>query len=145
MSETIFNAGLTRSTIHQYVAIYNANLATYRQTVLIAFQQVEDFLSSTHLYSQQIIQERQAVAAAQQSLDLEMGRYQTGIDPYIDVVQLQTTLLTDQSTLTTLEIENMTSAVALIEALGGGWDTTQLPTPAQVTVKPTKVETQIQH
>jgi NodT family efflux transporter outer membrane factor (OMF) lipoprotein len=143
-SQIVYNGGLTRATINQFIATYNADLAAYRETVLTAFQQVEDNLSSTHLYSQQIIQQKQAVADSQQALDLEVGRYQTGIDPYIDVVTLQGTLLTNQSTLASLQVLQMTSAVALIEALGGGWDTSQLPTTGQVTAKPTKAETQIQ-
>jgi NodT family efflux transporter outer membrane factor (OMF) lipoprotein len=145
VSETIFNAGLTRATINQFIATYNSDLAAYRETTLTAFQQVEDNLSATHLYSRQITQQRMAVDASQQALDLELGRYQTGIDPYLDVVTLQGTLLTNQSTLASLQVLQMTSAVALIEALGGGWDTSQLPTAAQVTAKPTKAETQIQH
>lgn len=130
--------------MNQYVATYNADLAGYRQTVLTAFQQVEDSLSQVRLLSQQIEQQRHVVASAQLALNLELGRYQTGIDPYIDVVTLQTTVLTDQQTLATLQIEQMTGAVQLVEALGGGWDTSQLPSPAQVTQKPTKAETTIQ-
>ena len=67
-----------------------------------------------------------------------MGRYQTGIDPYIDVVTLQNTVFSNQQTLTSLQINQMTSAVLLVEALGGGWDTSQLPTPAQTAAKPSK-------
>jgi len=144
VSETIYDGGLRRATVNQYVATYNADLATYRQTVLTAFQQVEDTLAQVRLLSQQIEQQRRVVASAQVALNLELGRYQTGIDPYIDVVTLQTTLLADQQTLATLQVEQMTGAVELVEALGGGWDTSQLPTPAQVTQKPTKAETKIQ-
>src|SRR5580658_8724748 len=134
-SQPIFNAAL-KADLHQFVAIYNADVASYRQTVLTAFQQVEDSLSQTRILSQQIEQQRAAVASAQASLDLEMGRYETGIDPYIDVVTLQNTLLTDQQTLYSLQIEQMTGAVELVQALGGGWDVSQLPTPSQVTAEP---------
>jgi NodT family efflux transporter outer membrane factor (OMF) lipoprotein len=143
ISQPIFNAALSAA-LHQYVAIYNADVASYRQTVLTAFQQVEDYLAQTRILSQQIQQQRAAVASAQQSLDLEMGRYQTGIDPYIDVITLQNTVLSNQQTLTSLQINQMTSAVLLVEALGGGWDTSQLPTPAQVTAKPSKADTTLQ-
>ncbi len=142
-SQPIFNAALSAE-LHQYVAIYNADVASYRQTVLTAFQQVEDYLAETRILSQQIQQQRTAVASAQAALDLEMGRYQTGIDPYIDVVTLQNTLFSNQQTLTSLQIEQMTGAVQLVEALGGGWDTSQLPTPSQVTAKPSKADTKIQ-
>lgn len=142
-SQPIFNAALS-SALHQYVAIYNADVASYRQTVLTAFQQVEDYLAETRILSQQIEQQRAAVASAQQSLDLEMGRYETGIDPYINVVTLQNTVFSNQQTLTSLQINQMTSAVLLVEALGGGWDTSQLPTPAQVSAKPSKADTRLQ-
>jgi NodT family efflux transporter outer membrane factor (OMF) lipoprotein len=142
-SQPIFNAALS-SALHQEVAIYNADVASYRQTVLTAFQQVEDNLAQTRILSQQIQQQRAVVASAQAALDLEMGRYETGIDPYIDVVNLQNTVFTNQQTLTSLQINQMTSAVLLVEALGGGWDTSQLPTPAQVTAAPSKADTKIQ-
>jgi NodT family efflux transporter outer membrane factor (OMF) lipoprotein len=142
-SQPLYNAALS-SALHQFVAVYNADVANYRQTVLSAFQQVEDNLAQTRILSQQIQQQRAVVASAQKSLDLEMGRYETGIDPYINVVTLQNTVFTNQQTLTSLQINQMTSAVLLVEALGGGWDTSQLPTPAQVTAKPSKADTRLQ-
>jgi NodT family efflux transporter outer membrane factor (OMF) lipoprotein len=142
-SQPIFNAAL-KADLHQFVAIYNADVATYRQTTLVAFQQVEDFLSQTRILSQQIQQQRAAVASAQASLDLEMGRYETGIDPYIDVVTLQNTVFSNQQTVYSLQIEQMTGAVQLVQALGGGWDTSQLPTPKQVSQAPSKADTQLQ-
>ena len=143
--ETIFDAGLRRATVQQYVATYNADLASYRQTVLTAFQQVEDSLAEVRILSQQIQQEQQAVDSAGIYLKLEQARYETGIDPYVDVLIAQTTLLADQQTLNNLQVEEMTSAVALVEALGGGWDSSQLPSPAQVTQKPASTETSIEH
>ncbi len=142
-SQPIFNAAL-KSELHQYVAIYNADVASYRQTVLTAFQQVEDYLAQTRILSQQIQQQRAAVASAQASLDLEMGRYETGIDPYIDVVTLQNTVFSNQQTVYSLQIEQMTGAVQLVQALGGGWDASQLPTPEQVSQAPSKADTQLQ-
>jgi NodT family efflux transporter outer membrane factor (OMF) lipoprotein len=135
ISQTIFNGGLYRAELHQYVATYNADVATYRQTVLTAFQQVEDNLSGTRIYSQQLLSQQAAVNDAQKLLDLEVGRYETGIDPYIDVLTAQTTLLSDQQALVTDHIDIMVSAVNLIESLGGGWDISQLPTPSQVSQK----------
>jgi len=145
LSETIFDAGLRRATVQQYVATYNADLAGYRQTVLTAFQQVEDSLAEVRILSKEIQQEQQAVNSAQTFLKLEQGRYDTGIDPYIDVLIAQTTLLSNQQTLNNLQVEQMTAAVALVEALGGGWDRSQLPTPQQVTEKPPKTDTTIEH
>jgi outer membrane protein TolC len=94
--------------------------------------------------SQQVQQQAQAVQSSQIYLKLEMGRYETGIDPYLNVVIAQTTLLTNQLSLATSQVSGMTAAVQLITALGGGWDRSQLPTPMQVTQKPAKAETTIE-
>jgi len=143
-SETIYDAGLRRATVNQYIETYNADVASYRQTVLTAFQQVEDNLAAVRIDTQQFLQVQQAQQSAQQYVDLEMGRYETGIDPYVDVVTAQLTLLADQQTLVTLKTSQMTASVQLIEALGGGWDKTQLPTPADVSKKLTPGEVAIQ-
>ena len=144
ISETVFDAGLRRATIDQYVAIYNADVASYRQTVLTAFQQVEDDLAATRLLWQEIEHQGAAVDAAQKAFDLEKGRYETGLDPYLNLLTTQTTLLASQQTLLNLHVQQMTSAVLLVEALGGGWDVSQLPTAQQVTQKPSQNERTIQ-
>ena len=136
VSETVFDAGLRGATVRQNVATYNADLAAYRQSVLTSFQQVEDGLAQVRILSKQLIQQRQAEQSAQEFLKLEMGRYETGIDPYVDVVTAQTTLLSDQQAVITVRIQEMMGAVALIKALGGGWDSSQLPTPSQVGKRP---------
>jgi NodT family efflux transporter outer membrane factor (OMF) lipoprotein len=143
-SETIFDAGLRTATVHQFIATYNADLATYRQTVLTGFQQVEDALAEIRLFSKQIREQRDAEKSGEEFLTLEMARFQTGIDPYVDVVTAQTTLLTDQQNVITVQVLQMTSAVSLIEALGGGWDVSELPTPSQVSKWPTHEESAIQ-
>ena len=143
-SQLIFDGGLYRAELHQYEATYNADLATYRQTVLTAFQQVEDAMVATRVYSQQIIKQDVAVKSSQEFLDLEIQRYNTGVDPYVDVVTAQTTLLGNQVTLNTLQVEEMISAVQLVQYLGGGWDRSQLPTPAQVTAKVPSADYRIQ-
>ncbi len=131
-SQVVFDGGLYRAQLHQYQAIYNTDLANYRQTVLTAFQQVEDSLSATRIYSQQILSQDEAVKAAQQFLDLEMERYRMGVDPFVTVVVAQTALLNNQVTLNTLRVQQMLSTVQLVQALGGGWDQSQLPTAKQV-------------
>ena len=145
ISETVYDGGLRRATVNQYIATYNADLAAYRQSVLIAFQQVEDALAAVRIFSQQVRFQQEAVDSSKMFLKLELGRYETGIDPYIDVIIAQTTLLSNQQSLTNLQVQEMTASVQLIESLGGGWDRSQLPTPAQVTQKPSKSETKIQH
>lgn len=134
-SQVIFDGGLYRAELHQYEAAYNADLAAYRQTSLTAFQQVEDALAGTHVYSQQILHQQDAVKSAQEFLDLETQRYNMGVDPYVDVVTAQTTLLGDQQTLNSLQVSEMMQAVELVQALGGGWDRSQLPAPSQVGAK----------
>ena len=143
-SQTIFDGGLYRADLHQYVATYNADLSNYRQTVLTAFQQVEDSLAATRIYSKQILQEQEAVKSAQEYLTLELDRYHIGVDPYVDVVLAQNTVLGDQETLNALQVEEMTSTVQLVQALGGGWDRSQLPAPSQVGAKTSNADYQIQ-
>ena len=144
VSETVFDGGLRRATVRQYISTYNADVASYRQTVLTAFQQVEDDLSNLRIGSQQIAQQREAQVSAEQYVQLALDRYKLGLDPYSNVVIAQTTLLSDQQTVATLEIQQMTYAVSLVQALGGGWDKSQLPTPAQVTTKLTKADAVLQ-
>ncbi len=137
VSETLFDGGLRRATLQQYWATYRANVAAYRQTVLTAFQQVEDYLATVRIVSQQIMQQTAAVEAARRFLAYALARYQTGIDPYLNVITAQTTLLSDELTLVTLRVTEMTAAVQLVQALGGGWDVSQLPSPAEVTKRRT--------
>jgi NodT family efflux transporter outer membrane factor (OMF) lipoprotein len=144
LSQPLFDAGLRRATVQQDVALYNADLAAYRQTVLNAFQQVEDGLAEVRILSQQIAQEQQAVKFAEDFLQIEETRYRMGIDPYLSVLVAQTTLLQNMQALNALQVQEMTSAVALVEALGGGWDRSQLPNAGQVTKKPDRADTAIQ-
>jgi len=131
-AETIFDAGLRKATVAQYTATYNADVATYRQTVLTAFQQTEDYIATLRVTSQQIQQEDTAVKSAQRYLKIAQARYETGLDPYLNVMSAQTTLLSNQQAQVTLRVDEMTAAVELVQALGGGWDTTQLPAAATV-------------
>jgi len=135
-SETVFDAGLRRAQVQQYEATYRADLAAYRQTVLTAFQQVEDALSGMRILSEQVQQQQRAVQASRRALDLELIRYQEGLDPYINVVTEQNLLLSAQETMAQIEVQRATTSVQLIQALGGGWQRGQLPTDKQVTQKP---------
>lgn len=132
-SEIIFDAGLRKATVAQYTATYNADVANYRETVLTAFQEVEDYVATLRVTSQQIQQEDTAVKSAQRYLDIATSRYETGLDPYLNVISAETTLLNDQQTQVTLRMSEMTAAVQLVQALGGGWDVTQLPAASKVT------------
>ena len=96
------------------------------------------------ILSHQLEQQLEAEKSAQHYVDIEMTRYKTGIDPYVDVVQAQTTLLTDQATVATLRTQEMTASVQLIQALGGGWQSSDLPTPAQVSTPLSRADVTIQ-
>jgi NodT family efflux transporter outer membrane factor (OMF) lipoprotein len=132
LAETVFDAGLRKATVQQYRAAYDQTVANYRQTVLTAFQQVEDNLSALRILSLEIQQQDTAVTSATRNLTLATDRYRLGIDPYLNVITAQTTLLTNQQTAVNLREQQMTSSVQLIEALGGGWDTSKLPSGGQI-------------
>jgi NodT family efflux transporter outer membrane factor (OMF) lipoprotein len=134
ISETIFDGGLRSATVAQYRAAYDQSVATYRQTVLTAFQQVEDNLASLRILSQEIQQQDQAVASSLHYVNIATDRYKLGLDPYLDVITAQTSLLSNQQTDVTLRLQQLTASVQLIEALGGGWDASQLPTSGDIRI-----------
>jgi NodT family efflux transporter outer membrane factor (OMF) lipoprotein len=135
LAETLFDAGLRRATVQQFQATYDQTVASYRQTVLTAFQQVEDNLSTLRILSQEIQQQDTAVTSAQRNLQVANDRYRAGIDPNLNVISAQTILLGNQQTAVNLRREQMTAGVQLIEALGGGWDTSHLPSPQDISSK----------
>jgi len=116
---------LRRAVTEQARAIYQGTVANYRQTVLTAFQEVEDNLSTLRILSQELRQQNAAVAASQGYLKFANTRYQSGLDGYLNVMTAQTTLLTNQRTALNLEMAQLTASVQLIKALGGGWDDSQ--------------------
>jgi NodT family efflux transporter outer membrane factor (OMF) lipoprotein len=132
VSETIYDGGLRRSTVEQFRALYDQSVANYRNTVLTAFQQVEDNLSSLRILSIEVQQQDDAVKAATRGLTLATDRYRLGIDPYLNVITAQTSLLSNQTTAVNLRIQQIVSSVQLVEAVGGGWDASTLPTSHQI-------------
>ncbi len=136
LAETVFDAGLRKATVQQFRGVYDEDVATYRQTVLTAFQQVEDDLAAERILAEQVQQQDAAVQSAQRFLSLATERYRLGIDPYLDVITAETTLLTNQRSAVDLRTQQMTSAVDLIEALGGGWDVSRLPSQSAVAQVP---------
>ena len=119
----------------QFTALYNADVANYKEAVLAALQQTEDNLAALRLLTKEIEQEQETVASAQRFVDVASVRYKTGLDPYLNVFTAQAILLANQQTVITLRVQQMTSSVQLIESLGGGWNVNQLPTERQVQVK----------
>jgi NodT family efflux transporter outer membrane factor (OMF) lipoprotein len=140
VAETLFDAGLRRATVQQYQAAYSQTVANYRQTVLTAFQQVEDNLAALRILQQEIGQQDTAVTSAQRLLVIATNRYQLGLDPYLNVITAQTALLSAQQTAVTLRLQQITAAVQLIEALGGGWDVSQIPTSNDIASRATRAD-----
>ena len=134
LAETLFDAGLRRATVQQFRANYDQSLANYRQTVLAAFQQVEDNLASLQILSRAIEQQDAAVEAATRGFREATVRYRAGIDPYLNVIVAQTTLLNDQQIAVSFRMQEMVASVQLVKALGGGWDATQIPSSHQMRV-----------
>ena len=127
LSQTLFDAGRRRATKNITVAQYDANVANYRQTVLTAFQQVEDNLAALRVLSNEAQQQHEATASAEQSLDLFQTRYEGGVDTYLQVVTWQTAALNNQRNDLYIFERRLDASVLLVKALGGGWDTTRLP------------------
>jgi outer membrane protein TolC len=121
--------------VQQYRAQYDETVANYRQAVLTGFQQVEDNLASLRILLLEMQDQTKAVDSAQRTLTIATDRYKTGIDPYLNVLTAQTALLSNQQTAVSLRIQQMTASGTLIEALGGGWDASQLPSPASLISK----------
>ncbi len=132
ISDTLFDFGRRRATLRQTEAVYDADVAGYRQTVLTAFQEVEDNLAALRILAQEAEQQAVAVRAAEQSLRLELDRYKSGVDSYLNVITTQTIALGDERTAVQLLARRLVSAVQLVSALGGGWDASTLPTPTQL-------------
>jgi outer membrane protein TolC len=109
------------------VAGYDATVATYRETVLTAFQQVEDNLAALRILEQEARQQKAAVASARESLDLSTTRYTGGVDTYLQVITAQTIALSDERNDVDILRRQMDSSVLLIKALGGGWSVANLP------------------
>jgi len=132
VSETVFDGGARKAALAGYRAKYQADAATYRQTVLNAFKEVEDYLVASRQLADQVGKERLAVDDYTNYRNIALTRYKTGLDTYLNVLTAETSLLSNQITLEQLRAQQMTATVELIAALGGGWDNTQLPTEADI-------------
>jgi NodT family efflux transporter outer membrane factor (OMF) lipoprotein len=122
LAQTFFDAGLRRATVRAAKETYIAQVAAYRQTVLTAFQDVEDNLLALSLLSQQGIVQRKAAAHAQEALKLMINQYKAGTVSFSSVIASQITAYNAQKTANDVTGLQMTTAVGLIKALGGGWN-----------------------
>jgi NodT family efflux transporter outer membrane factor (OMF) lipoprotein len=132
LAETLFDAGKRHAQVTQAEAAYDATVDTYRQTVLTALQQVEDNLSALRVLAEEAEVTDRAVKAARQSLDISTDQYKGGIVAYLQVITAQTAWLTEDKVAVDLLTRRMTTSVSLVQALGGGWDASQLPKPVDI-------------
>ena len=133
VTQDIFSGGALRAGVQFARAGYEANVATYRQTVLGAFQEVQDEITGLSVLIQAQQSQQLAVDAARRTLDISTSRYSGGLVSYLDVVTAQQNLLTDEQELAVIQGQRLVSSVLLVKALGGGWDASSL---AAVQVKP---------
>jgi len=126
-AETIFDAGKRKAQVDLQRAAYDGTVATYRQTVLTAFGQIEDEMAALRILEQEAQAQDAAVKAAEQSLGIVTEQYKAGTSDYLSVITTQTIALTDERNAVDILTRRLTASVLLIEALGGGWDSSQLP------------------
>ena len=127
IAQTLFNGGLTAAQVEAARDTYQASVATYRQTVLTAFQQVEDQLAAIPILSREASVQTEAVKAAKQAVQIALNEYQAGTQNFTTVVTAEATALSDDEALLTTREQRVLAAVSLIVALGGGWNETKLP------------------
>jgi NodT family efflux transporter outer membrane factor (OMF) lipoprotein len=125
---TVFDVGRRRSLNDQARAAYDYQVAAYRQNVLTGFQQVEDNLAAVRILEHEAQVQEKAVTAAQNSLNLSVIRYKGGVTSYLEVITAQSAALADEVTAVNILGRRMANTVLLIQALGGGWDRSSLPT-----------------
>ena len=131
IAQPLFNGGLTAAQVEAARATYEASVASYRQTVLVAFQQVEDQLAAIKVYDREIKVQLEAVRIARQAVQIALNEYRAGTQTFTTVVTAQTTALQDEESLLATKAARLSAAVSLIVALGGGWDVADLPRVAQ--------------
>jgi NodT family efflux transporter outer membrane factor (OMF) lipoprotein len=132
LAATLIDGGALKAQVEQARAKYDAQVAAYRQTILVAFQQVEDALVQQRVLVMQEQVQRLAVAAAHQAEQLSLNQYRIGTVPYTTVVQTQTAALSAEQSLLNIRLNRLTTSANLVLALGGGWRDTDLPSPTPI-------------
>jgi NodT family efflux transporter outer membrane factor (OMF) lipoprotein len=132
VAETVFDAGKRRATVAQFQAAYDATVASYRQTVLTTFQQVEDALAAERILQEQSVPVDQSAKSARRALDLSTAQYKAGTADYLTVITAQSTLLSAQRTQVDLLADRLIASVQLVVSLGGGWEASLLPSTHDV-------------
>ncbi len=126
-TETLFDAGKRRGVTQQAQSAYRESIDTYRQTVLSAFQEVEDNLAALRILNDEEVVQQSAVASAEHSLALSINRYKGGIVNYLEVITAQNAALADEVTEVSIQTRRMQASVLLVKAIGGGWNVSQIP------------------
>lgn len=132
LAETVFEGGRRRAVVVEEQAAYDATVSTYRQTVLTAFQQVEDQLSALRILEQETAKVADTVQSATRALTISTAQYRAGTSDYLVVITAQATLLSAQRTQVDLLTRRLNASVSLVQAIGGGWDATKLPDQASM-------------
>jgi NodT family efflux transporter outer membrane factor (OMF) lipoprotein len=136
LAQTLFNGGLTDAQVAAARATYDSSVATYRQTVLTAFQQVEDNLVAIRVFGQEAKVQIEADKAAEQAVQIAINEYRAGTQNFTTVVTAEATALSDEELLLTTRAERLTAAFSLVVALGGGWNDSKLPLPLTAPLTP---------
>jgi NodT family efflux transporter outer membrane factor (OMF) lipoprotein len=126
-AQTIFDGGLRRGTNEQARAAYDKTVSDYRQSILVSFQEVEDNLATLRILEDEAAKEDAAVAAAEHSVQLSMTRYKGGVTNYLEVTTAETQALANEVNALNIRTRRITASVLLVKAIGGGWNTSQIP------------------
>jgi NodT family efflux transporter outer membrane factor (OMF) lipoprotein len=132
LAETLFDGGARAAATDQAIATYDANVASYRQTVLTGFQQVEDGISSLRILEQESNKQLEAVTLSRQAVTLTLNQYKAGVVPFLEVIPVETTALSNERAYVDLLSKRLVTSVQLVAALGGGWDVSKLPDTKEV-------------
>jgi NodT family efflux transporter outer membrane factor (OMF) lipoprotein len=132
LAETVFEGGMRHAQVEAAIAVFDQDLASYRQTILTAFQQVEDQLAALRIYAEEAQVQDTAVAAAREAVRVFNNQYLAGTVAYTSVVLAEETLLADLETALTIRQNRLVASASLIQALGGGWNAADLPSTEQI-------------
>jgi outer membrane protein TolC len=135
ISQTLFEGGRRRAVLAETRDFFDVTVANYRQTVLTAFQQVEDNLAELRILADESVTVAQAVDSSERALTVSTAQYKAGTTSYLTVITAQATALNAERTAVQLLTRQLTASVALVQALGGGWDASQLPSTKDVQAK----------
>ena len=135
MAHTLIDGGSRRAIVDQARAAHEQTVANYQQTVLTAFRQVEDGLAALRILSLVIEQQDAAIRAAERNLEAAMTRYKAGLDPYLNVINAQTLLLSTQQNAVTFRVQRVVASIQLIRDLGGGWNRSEIPSPQELRIR----------